>query len=165
MAKKFAESAPEAAPVAAAGNAAAEPLEDALVSVVAGQWLVMNDEHWSLCSENDLNMRLTRRTSKIGVALADFSYDPLTGCEPPDCETFTLRQFWRDASRPTLDFTERSVRLMLGEVEKYQAGDRRKRLEKVLLAPEGGALRRFRELYRNYEADEERLKEREYQGI
>ena len=105
----------------------------AMTNVGAGDWLVMKNERWFRASEGDVNIALDRETTKLGVALSGFSYEADKGAKPADAETYTLRQYWKDKEKPTLDFSKNRLRKELDDTQKWQGVEKRRRIERRLL--------------------------------
>ena len=131
--------------------------EPAFISVAGGDLLVMIDERWF--RETDPNRDLNRHVTKIGLALCDFAYEEGVGGVPnrDDVATFTLRQYWQDKARPTLDFTERGINKWLEYLEKYLGLIRRAAIEKHLRP----GIKKFAETYKRYQQEKEILEAQE----
>lgn len=80
-----------------------EPSGAGRVKVRQGQFIQMQGAHWFRCT--DVNVRLNRDLSAIGVALEDFEYDAKVGAENRTIKNFTLRQFYKDPLRPQKAYT------------------------------------------------------------
>lgn len=134
------------------------PKAPARVEVKAGSWVVFKDGRWFKGSDNDVNVRLSRSITKVGVALEAFGYEDGVGGDPHEAKTRTLRQFYQDAERPSLDLTESQLRAHLADLQKWQSLSVRRSVEEVLLP----AYKKFARLYRGYAADSEKLGEPVY---
>ena len=122
-----------------------------MVQIKVGQFLAFKDGRWY--KTNDVNLRLGRSLSKIGVCLRDTQYEDGAGSLPQDIQTFTLRQFYQDPNRPTLDYTDRSLKKKIDGIRQYQ-GLERSTAYVAALAP---ALKRFEAQYKRFEAEHEQL--------
>lgn len=120
---------PPAEPAVAKTEKQVDP--KSLTRLLAGMFLQMVDERWFYASPSDINRKLNRKVSKIGLLLEDVSYDDAEGIEDKSCKTFTLRQFYQDGS-PSLDFSEVEVDQMLDGWERHIDRESRLKIERVL---------------------------------
>lgn len=128
------------------------------VSVKSGQFIVMVDAHWHKC--DDVNMPLSRKVTRIGIALVDFEYDKGVGAENREVVSFTVRQHYQDR-RPSLDYTQKWLNNWLNGIQQYQGPERRAAVVGALKEP----LKRFEKEYKKYAADNEKLLELEGSGL